>query len=109
MPLNLEKLTNATVKSAIEALEKGDTKVWLPLFTPDAQLYDDGREIEFSDFTKNALGYEHFTSIDQVENNGLDVYGHFHSDQWEDFKTYFKAIVNTEGKITRLEIGQADY
>lgn len=109
MSLNLEKLTNATVKSAIEALQKGDTKAWLSFFTSDAQLYDDGRKIDFLNFTKSALGHERFTSIDKAENNGLDVYGHFHSDQWGDFKTYFKATVNTEGKINRLEIGQADY
>lgn len=35
-------LTNATVKAAIEALQKGDRKAWLALFESDAKLYDDG-------------------------------------------------------------------
>jgi hypothetical protein len=42
------------------------------------------------DFTRDAFGHERFTSIDRVENNGLDVSGAFHSDQWGDFQTYFR-------------------
>jgi hypothetical protein len=52
---------------------------------------------------------EHFTSIDRVEDNGLGVYGRYHCDQWGDFKTYYKFHINASGKITRLDVGQADY
>ena len=108
---NKEKLTNIIVRSAIEALEKGDSKTWLSLFTNDAELYDDGNRQDFTRFSNGAFskGHEHFTSIDKVENNGLDIYGRYHSDQWGDFKTYYKFHINIEGKITRLEVGQANY
>jgi len=49
-------------------------------------------------FSEEAIGNERFTSIDKVENNGLDVYGHFHSSQWGDFKTYFKFHLTGDGK-----------
>ena len=45
----------------------------------------------------------------QVENEGLTLYGKFHSDKWGNFKTYFKFHINSSNKIYRLEIGQADY
>lgn len=109
MPLNTEKLSNSIVKSAIEALEKGDSKGWFSLFTDQAELYDDGRKMDFKSFFSKAIGHERFTSIDKVENNGLDLYGKFHSDQWGDFKTYFKFYLNENHKITKLEIGQANY
>ncbi len=111
MPVNKEKLSNTIVKAAIEALEKGDTKAWFALFTTDAELYDDGNKHDFKQFSNSAFekGHEHFTSIDKVENNGLDIYGHYHSDQWGDFKTYYKFHINKEGKITRLDVGQANY
>jgi len=111
MPVNKEKLENAIVKTAIEALEKGDSKTWFALFIPDAELYDDGNKHDFKQFSNSAFGKgrEHFTSIDRVENNGLDVFGHYHSDQWGDFKTYYKFHINKEGKITRLDVGQANY
>jgi hypothetical protein len=108
MPVNTEQLNNVTVKAAIEALQKGDEKTWLSLFTQDCVLYDDGNKIDFHNFSKNAIGHERFQSIDKIENNGLDLYGKFHSDQWGDFKTYFKFHINSEGKINRLDIGQAN-
>lgn len=107
--MNTDKLTNATVKKAIDALQTADSKAWFALFTSDAALYDDGNKMNFKSFFEKALGHERFTSIDKVENNGLDLYGKFHSDQWGDFKTYFKFHINTDGKINRLDIGQASY
>lgn len=109
MQIQLEKLTNPVVRSAIEALQQGSSEAWFSQFAPNASLYDDGRKTDFKTFSSHAIGHEHFTSIDKVENNGLDIYGNFHSDQWGDFKTYFKFHINTQQKIERLDIGQANY
>jgi hypothetical protein len=100
-------LTNATVKAAIEALQKADRKAWSALFEPDAKLYDDGRPRPLQKFTDDALGHERFTSIEHVENHGLDVIGAFHSDTWGNFRTYFRFRLSPAGKIERLDIGQA--
>lgn len=70
-------------------------------------MFDDGNSRDFSKFVKDACGHEKFTSIDKVENNGLDIMGNFHTESWGDFKTYFKFQINAEGKINRLDIGQA--
>lgn len=107
--MQTDKLTHPLVKSALTALDKGDAKGWFGLFTADAELYDDGNKVSFVPFFTKAIGHERFTSIDKVEQDGLHVYGRFHSDQWGDFKTYFKFHVNGQNKIHRLEIGQADY
>ncbi|GGI23247.1 hypothetical protein [Pedobacter mendelii] len=106
MAIDLSKLTNAKVKAAILALQKGDGKEWFPLFSADVMFYDDGNQMQFNNFFKKALGHERFTSIDKVDNNGLDVYGNFHSNQWGDFKAFFKFQINKAGKINRLDIGQ---
>jgi hypothetical protein len=100
-------ITNLVVKAAIEALQKGDKKAWSALFEPDAELYDDGNPRNLNDFTRDALGHERFTSIDRVENSGLDLTGGFHSDQWGDFQTYFRFRLSYAGKIHRFDIGQA--
>ena len=100
-------LANATVKAAIEALQSGDRKTWSALFEPDAKLYDDGHPRPLQKFTDDALGHERFTSIERVENHGLDITGAFHSDRWGDFRTYFRFQLSPAGKIKRLDIGQA--
>jgi hypothetical protein len=102
-----DALTNATVKAAIEALQKGDRKAWSALFEPDAKLYDDGSPRSLQKFTDDALGHERFTSIERVENHGLDITGAFHSDRWGDFRTYFRFQLSPAGRIKRLDIGQA--
>ena len=102
-----DKLTNPTIKAAIEALQKGDSEAWSALFEPDAKLYDDGRPRSLKDFNSDAIGHERFTSIDRVENDGLDLTGAFHSDQWGDFRTYFRFRPSATGKIQRLDIGHA--
>lgn len=105
--MNTGTLTNPTVKAAIEALESGDRKAWSALFEPDAELYDDGSPRSLKEFTRDALGRERFTSLDLVENHGLDLTGAFHSDKWGDFRAYFKFHISPAGKIKRLDIGQA--
>lgn len=105
--LDSAKLTNPTVRAAIEALQKGDKKAWASLFSTTARLWDDGKPRSLAEFTQVALGHERFTSIDRIEDHGLHIIGHFHSDQWGDFKTYFKFKLDSAGKIERLDIGQA--
>jgi hypothetical protein len=102
-----DAITNPTVKAAIDALQKGDRKAWSALFETDAKLYDDGAPRSLESFTRDALGHERFTSIERVENNALDLVGAFHSDQWGDFRTYFRFRLSPSGKIKRLDIGQA--
>jgi hypothetical protein len=102
-----DKLTNATVKAAIEALQKGDRAAWSVLFEANAKLYDDGNPRSLTAFTQDALGHERFKSIDEVTNHGLDLEGAFHSDQWGEFRTYFRFHLSPSGKIARLDIGQA--
>jgi len=106
--MTLDGLKNPTVRAAIDAFQKADRRAWAALFAHDAQLFDDGSPRSLEQFTCDALGHERFTSIDLVKQDGLEVIGHFHSEQWGDFRTYFRFHLDPAGKIHRLDIGQAD-
>jgi len=106
--MNTEKLTNPTAKAAFDAWQNGDAKLFTSYFSADAKLYDDGSPRDFQKFVIDACGHEKFTSIDKVENDGKDIYGNFHTESWGDFRTYFKFHFNKDGKIERLDIGQAN-
>lgn len=106
--MDLSKITNTTVRGAIEALQDKDSKKWLTYFTADAKLTDDGKPRDFQDFSKNAVGDEWFTEIQRVENDSKDIYGHLTTKQWGDFNVYFKFHLNNENKINQLDIGQAN-
>lgn len=106
--MKTEVLIQPTVRLAIDALQQGNPAAWLALFEEGAKLYDDGSPRGLEGFTREALGHERFTSIDSVENGGLHLTGHFHSERWGDFRTYFRFSLSASGKIRRLDIGQAD-
>lgn len=105
--MDISKITNPTVKNAIEALQANDLKSWYSHFTDDAVFTDDGRTLGLKSFFDNAFEKkEKFLTIVKVENDGKIIYGNFYAGQWGTFNVFFKFTVNKEGKITRLDIGQ---
>ena len=103
----MQTLKNPIVKAVIDALQKGDRAAWSAQFEPNAQLFDDGTPHSLEKFTHDALGHERFTKIETVSDDGLEITGQFHSDQWGDFRTYFRFTLSANGKVARLDIGQA--
>ena len=105
--MDSSKITNQTVKNAIDALQENNKSLWFSYFTNDATFTDDGRKMDFKPFFENAFAHkEKFLTIDKVENDGKDIYGSFFAGQWGTFKVFFKFSVNSDGKINRLDIGQ---
>jgi hypothetical protein len=105
--MDTSHITNTTAKAAFEAWQKGDSKTFISFFTAAPQLFDDGNPRNFQSFIKDACGHERFTSVDRVGNDGKEIFGNFHTESWGDFKTYFNFHINADGKIERLDIGQA--
>ena len=105
---DLSKITNAAVRTALEAFQSGDKAGWLAAFTADARLTDDGNPRSFAGFSDDAIGHEHFTDIEVVEEGGLSLAGQYQSDEWGDFRTFFKFHVGPGGKFSQLDIGQAE-
>jgi len=105
----MDKLETAhpQVREALLAFQQARSADWSAAFSSKVQLFDDGNPRDFARFSKEALGHERFTSIEAVEDDGLRVVGQFHSDQWGDFRTYFRFHLGANGKFDRLEIGQA--
>jgi hypothetical protein len=97
------------VNAALEAMKAGDRQAWLHLFSPEVMLIDDGTARDFvkwsdSEFFGRSTAY--LKSIDRVEDNGLTLYGTFHSDRWGEFGTFMRFKIH-ENKIVRLDVGQA--
>lgn len=102
-------LPDPTVRKAIEALQEGDARSWLSLFTKNAVLYDLGNEMTAGEFIEKSIGREYFTGIDKTEDSGLSVFGSFHTDQFGDFLVCFRFMLNEAGKVSRLDVLQDVY
>src|SRR5215207_3720491 len=110
-PLNLQGIDNPIVRSAIQALNSRNKEQWYKLFSDNPMLTDDGNPHDFTKWCEAELfssSLAYLASVDKVEDGGLTVYGKFHSDRWGDFKTFLRFHVEN-GKITKLDVGQADY
>ncbi len=99
---------HAKVKAALDAWQDKKLDVWLSHFSDKAQLFDDGAPRDFRAFSAD-IGKERFTHLDNSADEGMTVFGRFHSDKWGDFKTVFKFRLDNSGRFDRLDIGEADY
>lgn len=105
--MDLNKISNETVRQAIEALQANDKAAFYSHFTSDAKFSDDGNEGNFKSFFDNAFSHkEKFLTLDKIENDGKNLEGDFFAGQWGTFKVYFNFTLNGEGKIERIDIGQ---
>ncbi len=105
--MDTSKITDSTVRKAIEALQHNDKQAWFSFFTADAVFTDDGRTLDLHAFFDNAFDKkEKFLSLDQVENEGRHISGNFYAGQWGTFRVFFRFGIGSDGKIHRLDIGQ---
>jgi hypothetical protein len=108
--MNTDLLTDPVVKAAITALNAGDRAGWFDVFAADATLTDDGSPADFRHWSDSELfGYSrgYVTDVERVEEDARTLYARFHSDKWGDFRTFLKFEI-AGGKITRLDVGQAE-
>ena len=107
---NIE-LTTPLVQKGIIALNEQDAKTWYSLFNDDATFSDDGRTMDFKSWCDRELFGNSKCSvirIDKVENDGLNVYCLFRSDNYGDFKTFMHFGTNGENFVS-LDVGQINY
>jgi hypothetical protein len=77
------------------------------LFADDAIMTDDGNSRDLAGFTSASVGVEKFLTIDSVTNDGRHIVGDFNAGKWGKFKVFFRFTLGDDGKISRLDIGQA--
>ena len=108
--LDLHAIDQPIVRSAIEAMNSRNKKQWYELFSVKPKLTDDGNPYDFTEWCERELfgsSIAYLASIDKVEDGGLTIYGMFHSDQWGDFKTFMRFLVENN-KVTKMEVGQTE-
>jgi len=61
--METNRISNKTVKAAIEAWQQGNSELWLSFFTEDAKLFDDGNSRNFKKFSTEAYRTRTFYTI----------------------------------------------
>jgi hypothetical protein len=109
--MEVEMIENPIVRAAIVAMKNRKRDAWIELFAENVTFTDDGHERSFKEWSHGELfntSLPYLSSIDTVEDNGLTIYGKFHSSRWGDFKTFLSFQIDNH-KITRLEVGPVNF
>lgn len=75
--MDYSKIGNPAVRAALEAWQNGDSKTFVSYFIADPILIDDDKPRDFKEFISSACGKEKFLEIDNVTNDGQNIYGKF--------------------------------
>lgn len=101
-------LHNPAVRALVEAVNRGDRDAFLALLTPDAELTDDGTTRDLEEW----IDREIFTSnghmdVHRQNGDGTDLTVRYRNDTWGEMNTRWHFTVTDDGRISRIETGQA--
>jgi hypothetical protein len=98
-----EELTNPAVQAVVAAMRDGNREAFFAAFAPSAELTDDGHPQPLEQWADREIFQAHgHLDVEREDNNGLELVGPFHSDQW-DMKTMWRfRVIN--GRVQRLDV-----
>lgn len=105
--ISVDQLTDPTVRTLVTAINAGDRDAFLTTLTSDVTLSDDGTErdvLEWIDreiFTTNG-----HMDVESQSSNGRSLVAMYRNDTFGQMRTSWSFTV-TDGKISRMETGQA--
>ena len=105
--IDIEQLSDPTVRAVVTAINAGDRAAFLAAFTPDATMSDDGRERDFHDW----IDREIFASNGRMEvesqsDDGRSLIASYRNDTYGEMRTSWTFTL-TDGRVSRMEAGQA--
>jgi ketosteroid isomerase-like protein len=106
--MQIDQLTNHTVRNVFEAMRDGDRESYLAAFSPDAVMTDDGNQQSYSRWADQWLFDRSRGRVDPVHREadaGLTVYGVYRHGDAERFESVWRFQV-AAGKVTRLDVAR---
>lgn len=84
-------------------MRDNDRDAFLALFEPDAKLTDDGETEQLVEWADRELFKGHGRlDVQREQNNGLELVGRFHSDQWNMMTVWRFDIVDR--RVRQLDV-----
>ncbi|WP_212764607.1 nuclear transport factor 2 family protein [Streptomyces sp. I05A-00742] len=104
--LSPEELSDPSVRAVVIAVRDGDRDAFYGAFADHAELTDDGALQDLRAWAeREVFGAHGRIEVEEERQHGRYVLGRFRSDQWDFPKTFWHFQIS-EGRITRLDVGQ---
>ncbi|MFD4630196.1 nuclear transport factor 2 family protein [Streptomyces sp. NPDC058284] len=108
MTIAVEQLSDPAVRRLLGAVNAGDRDAFVAVLTEDATLSDDGTERDLADWVDREIFSSH-GHIDVVseQSGGRALVADYRNDTWGEMRTAWRFTVAPDGRISRVETGQA--
>lgn len=105
--IKTEQLADPIVRAVVEAINAGDLDAFLSAFAPDPTMSDDGSDRDFQQWIDREIFSSggHLDVVTQSD-DGRSLIAQYRNDTWGEMRTAWAFIIEN-GKVTRLETGQA--
>ena len=101
--MKAEEPTNPVVRAVVIAIRDDNRKAFFAAFAPSAELTDDGQPQPLAEWADREIFRSHGRlNVEREGNDGLELYGTFHPDQW-DMATVWRFQVSN-GRVSRLDV-----
>lgn len=104
----IEQLRNQSVRAIVTAINDGDRLGFYNTLATGAVLSDDGRPHDLTEWAEREIftTHGHF-EVESQSDDGLSLIANYRNDTWGQMRTRWAFTVDTYGKITRIDTGQA--
>lgn len=105
MPTDI--VTDPMVRALIDAINAGDRDAFFALLAADATLSDDGTERDLPEWVdREIFTVNGHLEVESATDGGRSLVARYRNDTWGTMRTRWTFTV-TDGKISRIEAGQA--
>ncbi|MFF0454398.1 nuclear transport factor 2 family protein [Nocardia africana] len=103
-----DQLSNESVRALVTAVNAGDRLGFYNTLATGAALSDDGRPHHLTEWAEREIftTHGHF-EIESESGDGLTVIANYRNDRWGQMPTRWTFTVDADGKISRIDTGQA--
>ncbi|MFG2935060.1 nuclear transport factor 2 family protein [Streptomyces sp. NPDC048282] len=108
MTIKTDKLSDPAVRAFVTALNSHDRASFLDLLSPGATMADDGSDRNLDEWIdREIFSSNGHIDVDNESNGGRSLLAHYRNDTWGEMVTRWDFTVDTDGRISRFETGQA--
>jgi hypothetical protein len=102
------EITDPAVRRLVDAINAGDRDAFFAGLTPDATMSDDGTERDLTEWVdREIFSANGRMSVEEVRDEGRSLTATYTNDTYGAMRTGWRFVVAEDGRIGRLETGQA--
>jgi hypothetical protein len=105
--IDVDKLTDPTVRAFVAAINAGDREAFFATLTPDATMSDDGTERDLAEWVdREIFSSDGRMAVESEADDGRSLVAENSNSRWGAMRTTWRFTVEG-GRISRFETGQA--